>query len=145
MGTPQIQGILLAAVASLCFGINAIFVRLGLQHIRPSVGTLISVLASLCVILAITLIVEPQALFSIALTALGWFAIIGLLNYVVARQSNFNATKRIGAAKASGIMASAQLFAMVLAVVFLGETLNTLIILGTISIVIGLFLLVSSE
>jgi len=139
------QGILLAVFASLCFGTTAIFVRLGLQHIKPSIGTFLSVTASFIVLALLTLIRDHSLILSLSLTAVLWFGLIGVLNYAVARQANYYATKIIGVAKANPIMASAPLFSLVLAVTFLGEAVNVLILLGTICIVSGLMLLVSSK
>ena len=138
-------GILFAITASVCFGATAIFARLGLRHIKPSAGTFISVISSLIVVGLLALITNFDAIVSLSLTAVLWFGMIGIIQFVIARQSNFLATRHIGVAKASPMLGSGPLFAMVIAVAFTGETVNISIVTGTVCIVAGLSLLVTGE
>jgi len=74
-----------------------------------------------------------------------WFGLIGIINYVMGRQFNYISIRRIGVTKASPLFSSAPLFAMILAVSFLGESVNLAIITGTLIIVGGLYLVVTSQ
>ena len=138
-------GVLLAITAGFCWGTAAIFTRLGLQRIKPSVGVLISIIASLLLIGLASLIVDFQAMISVSVTALLWFGLIGFLNYVLGRQFNYLSIKYVGVTRATPIFASSPLFAMTFAVLFTGESINVPIVIGTLSIVAGLYLLITSK
>lgn len=138
-------GILLAITAAFCWGTSAIFARLGLQRIKPSIGVLISMVSSLVLVGLLSLLIDFDAMVSISPAALLWFGLIGFINYALGRQFNYLGIKYIGVTKATPIFASAPLFAMVIAVIFTGETVNLPIIVGTLSLVGGLVLLVTSK
>ena len=138
-------GSVLAITAAFCWGTSAIFARLGLQRIKPSTGTFVSMVSSLILVGSLALIVNFDAIVSLSVKALLWFALIGVINYVIGRQFNYLGIRRIGVAKASSIFASAPLFAMILAVTFIGERITVPIGIGTFCIVIGLSILVTSE
>ena len=71
--------IIIAITAGLCFGTAAVFVRLGLQDIKPSTGALISMVSSLVLVGLLALIVNFDAIVSLSLTALLWFSLIGII------------------------------------------------------------------
>lgn len=129
----------------LFFGIGSIFARLGLQHIKPMTGTFISMVSSLVLIGLLSLLTDFEATVSPSATALLWFGMIGVINFVAGRQFNYLSIRKIGVTKAGPIFASNPLFAMVLAVTFLGETITVLTIIGTLCVVVGLSLVVTSE
>jgi len=139
-------GIVLAITAACCWSIGAILVRLGLQSgLRTSTGTFISAVSSLILLGALALILHFEDVTRLLPLALAWFGLIGVVNYVMGRQFNYLAINRIGVTKASPLFATAPLFSLVLAVVFLGETVNLPIIAGTLIIVGGLYLVVTSS
>lgn len=138
-------GILLAITAALSWATAYIFARLGLQRIKPSTGTLISLVSSVALVGSLSLLVNFDAIVSLSLTALLWFGLIGIINYAIGRQFRYLGIRHIGVAKASPIFASSPLFAMILAVTFTGETINLAIVSGTLCIVAGLSLLVTSQ
>jgi drug/metabolite transporter (DMT)-like permease len=117
---------------------------MGLLNIRTSTGTLLSLLSSTILLMAIALIADFDKLISLPMTALLWLALIGLVNFVIGRQCNFAATKRIGATRAISILATSPLFAMLFAVVFTGEEINLPIVAGALAIALGLYLVVTS-
>ena len=138
-------GIILAISAGFWWGAGAILARLGLRGIKASTGTLISLLASTLLVGLLALVLNFNDLVHVSPTAILWFGLIGILNFVLGRQFNFTAIKYIGATKATPLFASAPLFAMVLAVTFTGESVNPAIIAGTIIILGGIYLVVTSE
>ncbi len=138
-------GILLALTAALCWGTAAIFARLGLARIKPSMGTLISMLASLALVGSLALITRFNDVRYISLKALVLFGLIGVMNYFLGRQLNYSSIRRIGVTKATPLFATAPLFAIILAIIFLGENINIPIILGTLSVMAGLYLVISSK
>ncbi|MEE8413711.1 MAG: DMT family transporter [Dehalococcoidales bacterium] len=139
-------GIGLAITAACCWSIAAILARLGLQSgLRASTATLISALSSLMLLGTLALFINFNDVVNLLPLALAWFGLIGIVNYVMGRQFNYLSIKHIGVTKAAPLFASAPLFAMVLAVIFLGETVNPPIIAGTLIIIGGLYLVVTSS
>jgi len=139
-------GVLLAITAACCWSITAILVRLGLQSgIRTSTGTLISMFSSLLLLGTLALVLNYDDVVKLVPLTLLWFGLIGIVNYVMGRQFNYQAISRIGVTKASPLFSSAPLFAMILALIFLGETVNPAVLVGTLTIVSGLYLVVTSQ
>ena len=118
---------------------------MGLRGIKASTGTLISLLASTLLVGLLTVILNFNDLVHVSPTAILWFGLIGILNFVLGRQFNFTAIKYIGATKATPLFASAPLFAIILAVVLIGESINPAIIIGTFAVVAGLYFVIVSQ
>jgi DME family drug/metabolite transporter len=139
-------GVILAITAACCWSISAILARLGLQSgIKASTGTFISMISSLLVLGILALTINFDEIVNLVPLALLWFGMIGIINYVMGRQFNYQSIKHIGVTRATPLFASAPLFAMILAVIFLGESVNIPIIIGTLIIVGGLYLVVTSQ
>ncbi len=102
-------------------------------------------ISSFLVVFVIAVVFDITDFFSISLTAVFWFGLIGLVNYVIGRQLNYASIDRIGVVRASPLFATAPLWAMVLAVTFINETVNVPIVLGTLTIVAGTYLVVTSQ
>jgi len=139
-------GILLSALAAASWGLGAIFVRLGMVNVRPTTGTLVSLVASLAFLVPIALISERaklgSALMAIPAATLTWMALSGVLNFGLGRLTNYNSVRLAGVAKTSPILAISPLFSVLLAVLFLGEGVTPLLLLGSVSIVAGTLLVV---
>lgn len=138
-------GIVLAIASAFCWGTSAIFARLGLQSIKASVGTLISMLSSLLLVGLLALTLNFDDVLRLSPRGLLWFGLVGVVNYVLGRQFNYSAIRHIGVTKATPLFAAAPLYAMVLAVTLLRESVNPAIVIGTLVIVAGLYLVVTSE
>jgi len=138
-------GILLAITAALGWGTSSIFARLGVQHIKPATGTFISLVSSATLVVLLSVIMNFDAIVSLSLTALAWFGVIGVISYGIGRQLRFFSIRYIGVAKAAPIFSSSPLFAVILAVAFTGERINLAIAIGTLCIVTGVSLLMTSE
>lgn len=138
-------GIILAITAGACWGIGSTFARLGLQGIRVSTGVLISMLSSIMLICSLALIIDYDAVLSLTPKEVLWFGLIGVVTYVLGRQFNYMAIRRIGVGRATPIFASAPLFAITIAITFTGESINLPIITGTLFIVVGLYLVITSR
>ncbi|MFC2004941.1 EamA family transporter [Chloroflexota bacterium] len=139
-------GVVLAITAACCWAISAVLARLGLQGgIRTSTGTFISMVSSLLLLGVLALTINFNDIVNLLPLALLWFGLIGIVNYVMGRQFNYLAINHIGVTKATPLFASAPLFSLVLAMSFLGESVNPAIIIGTLTIVGGLYLVVTSQ
>ena len=139
-------GIILAIIAACCWAWSAIFARMGLNHgVRPSTGTFVSIISSFVLVGLLAVFTGFDDILVLTPLALVWFGLIGLVNYVMGRQFNYASIKRIGVVKASPLFASSPLFSMVLAFAFLGESINPAIVIGTLTIVAGIYLVVTSQ
>ena len=141
----MLLGILFALLAAIGWGTSAIFVRLGLQRMRSSTGTVVSLAAGVLMIGTIALIVYGSEMFALPAVAFAWFALLGLLNYPLGRFLNFTAVSLAGISRASPILAAAPLVAVTWSVLLGGETLTPLIALGGATIVGGVVLIVSER
>ncbi|MFC2069752.1 EamA family transporter [Chloroflexota bacterium] len=140
------MGIILAITASCCWAAAAILARLGLSTgIRASTATFVSMASSFLLAGLLALIIDYEAVVSLTPAAFLWFGLIGIVTYVLGRQFNYAAIRRIGAVRASPLFASAPLFALILAVSFLGESINPAIVIGTLIIIGGLYLVVTGN
>ena len=138
-------GIAFAIASSICWGVGAIFVRLGSQGIKTTTGTFISMLASMMLVCSLALAIDRDAVLSLTPMALLWFSMVGLVSYVLGRGLNYTAIQYIGVGRATPMIASAPLFAVIIAVIFTGESINLPIVAGTLSVVIGLYLVITSQ
>ena len=135
----------LSLMAALGFGVSAIFARLGLQHMRATTGTLLSLSVSTVVTLVIALGLHPREIFDLEWLALLWLLMAGVLSFPLGRLLNFTGVRMVGVGRASPIVGASPLFAGALAVAFAGEALNVPILLGAVFIIGGLALIMSQQ
>ena len=141
----MLVGVLMAAGATFLWAASAIFIRLGLREMNAGTGTLISLVIGIPFSFALALAIDPGALFHVPLSLLPALALVGALNFQMGRLLNFRAVSLAGVSRASPVMGLAPLFASILAVLFLGEDWGVFLLLGTVAIVAGLGLIVSSR
>jgi len=137
--------IILAIVASFCWGTATIFSRLGLQNIKAAMGTLISMLTGILLVSLLALVINFEDVVHISPAAILWFSLIGIINFVLGRQFSYLSISYIGATKAAPIFSASPFFAIILAVIFIGESINPTIIIGTCAVVAGLYLVSTSQ
>ncbi len=138
-------GVILAIAAAIFWGISNTMARVGLQSIKAISGAILTMVASLAVSLLVAFTFDLGALFSVSLIALGWFALTGVLHFTLGRFFFYQGMRYIGAARGTAVANSNPLFAITFAVVFLRETLTVHVIVGTLLIVGGLFLLLTES
>ena len=108
-------------------------------------GTLLSIVASFIVAVAVALIFEFRTFISLPLQAILYFALAGILSQGAGRYFNFAGIKRLGASRNAPLTATAPLFATIMAVIFLDETVTALILGGVLVLVAGVYLLTSGK
>lgn len=138
-------GIILAITAGLFWGTSAIFARLGMQGIRASTGTFISILPSAVLVCSLALIIDYDAVLLLTPKVVLWFCLVGFVNFFLGRQCNYTSIRYIGVGSASAIFASSPLFAIIIAVIFIGERVNIPIIIGTLFTVVGLYFVITNK
>ena len=136
-------GILLVMLAAIFWGGSNTIARVGLQSVKVKIGTSFSLATAFIVALVIAVIFDFEALVSVSLVDVGWFALIGILHFGLGTFFLYQSMRYIGAARGTSVPHSYPLFALILAILFLGETTTILAIIGTVSIVVSLYLLLS--
>jgi len=123
-------------IAALCFGLNAVLVRKALRHTTPATAT-ISVAAVQTLILS-TLLVFDLPAFN--LEAVVYFIVAGFLAAILGRTFNYMSIEKLGVPVSTSLVGTNPLWAMILGVVFLGETVTLSTISGSILVVVGVAL-----
>lgn len=133
-------GIALAIIAAIGFGTTPVLARLGLVHLRSSTGAIVSLLTGAVLMMSIALIFQPHSVFSLTAYVLLLLAAAGFVHYVTGRFLSFTSVKLTGAARTSAIVSSQPLFATLFAITAGGESITLPIIMGTLSITVGVIL-----
>lgn len=138
-------GVILGLSSGFGFGASAVFARIGLQHVRPTTGTLVSLIVGSTVTMVLAFIFHVDAILNLAGVAFLWFMLSGLINFPLGRLLNFTGVSLAGVSRSAPIVGSSPLFATVLAITIGGESINLMIGLGTVSIIAGLALILSQR
>lgn len=136
--------IALALIAATSWGFSAVLVRKGLRDLSTQTGTLISLTAGLVFTAALVAIFQLRELLSVSLATVAAFAVIGILNFPMGRFFNYLAMDRLGVGRSTPILASAPLFAVLLAIVFTHETIHVGTLAGIGLILAGLYVTVTA-
>jgi drug/metabolite transporter (DMT)-like permease len=137
------DGFNFAILAACCWGISNVLVRIGVHSLSPTTGTWISLLPGSVAILGFVLIFHLDEILALPGLAFIWFALAGFLNFALGRLLNTIGIKLVGVSKAAPLFSTAPLFATVLGVTFLNESITPQLILGTLLVVAGAVLITS--
>jgi uncharacterized membrane protein len=130
---------LLALVAALAFAVAAVLVKRGLQHATPLAGVLLSVHFTAATVWLMAAATQPLASL---LDRRAWpFLVAGLAAPGLGRLGLYLGVARVGASRASALASGTPLFAVTLAVLFLGERPSWGLLAGAVAIVGGGLLL----
>lgn len=132
-------------MAALGFGLSAVFIKAALSSVSVKTATVISLLSSMVVTMIFAFVLHSEEIMSLSPMAFLWFILAGLITFLGGRLLNFQAISLVGASKASAVVSSTPLFAAILAVTFLSETVSLMLGIGTMMIVTGIALVVMQE
>ena len=132
-------------MAALGFGLSAVFIKAAMSSVSVKTATVISLLSSMAVTMIFAFVLHSEEILSLSPIAFLWFILAGLITFLGGRLLNFQAINLVGASKASAVVSSTPLFAAILAVIFLNETVNLMLGIGTMMIVTGIALVVMQE
>ena len=138
-------GVAFGLMAATCWGFSAILVRLGLQHLRPTTGTWTSLVPGGILVMSLAVVFNLDDITTLAAIAFFWFALGGLFAFALGRFLNAVSIQKAGVARATPLFSTAPLFATILAIIFLGETVTLWLLLGTVTIVTGIILITSEQ
>jgi len=125
--------------AAVSWAVSAVFARQGLRYMPATIGTFLSLISGVVLMVGVVALFQRDQLADLTWAAVGIFAAVGLFNFVLGRYLNFLSIGHLGVARATPITASTPLFAAILAVLLLGETLNALTVLGTGLVLAGIY------
>jgi DME family drug/metabolite transporter len=124
-----------ALVAALGFAASGVFLKRALQHATALTAAVISVMFTAGFVWLLAALSAPLA--TIASPAILPFFLAGLAAPGLARLALFQGVDRIGVARSAAITSTTPLFAVTLAVLFLGERPSAVLLVGVASIVVG--------
>ncbi|MBI3126084.1 MAG: DMT family transporter [Candidatus Tectomicrobia bacterium] len=137
---------LFALCAAFLLALRDIFGRFGVRGLDPIVGTAVSAVAGLPVLLAISLALGD---FARPWPARSWtmasIALAGILRITAARTLLFAASQHIGAARAGTLGTTSAFFSMALGIAFLDERLTLMIAAGAALVIGGSVLMARSR
>ncbi len=137
--------VLLALLAAASWGFSAVLVRIGLRDASTSAGTLVSLVAGFLFMGVLVVALQFEALASVSPRAVLMFALIGMLNFPIGRFFNYLGMSRLGVGRSTPLLASAPLFAVLIAVFFTGEQLQLATAAGGVLILSGLYVTLSGR
>lgn len=138
-------GVVFGLLASLGFGAGPIFARLSLEHMRSTTLAVISLIVGTAITMPIAFALHSDEIFRMKGVAFLWILMSGVLTFAIARLLNYTSVGLAGVSRATPLVASQPMFALVLATTIAGETVNALILVGTIAIFGGLILVLTQR
>lgn len=132
--------IILAVLAAASWGFSAVLVRMALRDVSTSLGTLVSLFTGFVFTAVLVLIFQWNELLEVTLAGVVVFAIVGILNFPMGRFFNYMAMGRIGVSRSTPILASAPVFAVIIAITMTGERLDLPTVVGAAFIFVGLLI-----
>ncbi len=136
-------GVLFALCAAVGFGATAFFARLSVQHVRPTSGVIVSLVVGVICTGGLVVVMDGAEALALKWTQIALLFLIGLASFVGGRLLNFVAVSKIGVARSSPVVGANPLVAVALAILLLGETPSLTVAVGTISIIIGVVVVLS--
>lgn len=129
-----------ALIAAFSFGLNAVLVRKGMKESTPVTATLM-VAGVQVTILSALLLFDPPAF---NWTAVFYFILAGLFAAILGRTLNYLSIDKLGVPISTSLTGTNPIFALILAVIFLGEKVSTATVLGSLLVVVGIALMSGS-
>ena len=139
-------GPILAILSALSFSLQNIMARRGVANAPASAGAFITIWLGVP-IFAIGALVSGQ-LFevdSLSLKAYVYLAVAGAIHFVVGRSFNYRAIAAIGAARAAPIASLTTPYSILIAIVFLNESISVLMAVGIVFILAGPLVMVERK
>jgi drug/metabolite transporter (DMT)-like permease len=137
------MGNVLALLSAFLFAVAAVLVRRGMQGSTAITATLVSILTNLVALWALA--AASGGLGLITLPAVATLIAAGLFAPALARFTYYEAMNLIGVVRASTISNTTPIFAAILAVPVLGESISWRLAAGTLLVVVGLALTIRPD
>ncbi len=134
---------LIALAVAAITAFSRILLKKGLVDSNPLTGMFVSLVVCAPVLTVLALLVVPLDEYS--LVGIAYFAAIGLFAPPVVRYLTYIGVDRLGVSRSAPVRSLTPFFAVLLAIVFLGEPLSLHVVLGTVAIFSGASLLTRKE
>jgi drug/metabolite transporter (DMT)-like permease len=142
----DILPIVLAILTAILFGLSKIFIRKGISDVDPNFGVFITLLPAIPILTFFVIISgEIRLVLSVSLSTLLYLFAAGVLSLILGRVFAYTSIDLIGAARSSQLTSLQLVFAVILGLIFLQETLDILMALGIVIIGIGLIFVSTSS
>ncbi len=131
-------GAAFALLSALSFSIQSVMARRGMAQASPTAGAFITIWLGVPIFLVGAL--ATGQLFDVdglSLKAYGFLAVAGAIHFVVGRSFGYRAIAAIGAARTGPITALTTPYSILIAIVFLGESISALMAVGVLCILAG--------
>lgn len=136
-------GALLAFASAAFFGLNNATVRRGVLRGSVLQGMAITVPLGVPVFVVFALLMGGfAAMGAWSAASWLWMMLAGVVHFVIGRYGNYRATQALGSTLSTPVQQLSILVALVLGFVFLGETVNTVNVLGIALVILGPMMLV---
>jgi len=135
-----VTGVAFALGAAVLWAFSAISVRFGLRYMPATLGTFLSLLSGLVLMAVVVVLFQRDELAEVTLGVVAIFSLVGLFNFILGRYLNFLSISHLGVTRSTPVVATTPLFATILAVLVLGETINEFTFLGTGLVIAGLYI-----
>jgi len=135
LSDPVYVASLIALSVSIVFGLSNQVQLIALRYMDVRHGTFVNVATSTLLLwLTIPFYLEPQTLLSPSII---WFVLAGLIVPSLSMTLHTLSVQKIGPAITAGLTSTSPIFAMVLAVIIIGETVTDRLIAGTAIVIAG--------
>ena len=132
-------GAMLALASAAFFGLNNATIRRGVLTATVLQGMAITVTLGVPIFLVMSLVFGGfQAMAAMGLPSYLWFAAAGVVHFVIGRYGNYRATQALGATLSTPVQQLSILISLVLALVFLGEEMTGLKLIGLVLVLVEL-------
>jgi len=130
-----------ALIAAFSFGLNAVLVRKGMKETTPVTATIV-VAGVQVATLSTLLLLDPPKYNSVAMIL---FIVAGAFAAILGRTLNYLSIDRLGVPISTSLTGTNPIFALIIAVLFLGEKISAIKALGTVLVVVGIALMSGSK
>lgn len=132
---PVLIAAAIAIAVSINFGIASHVQHIALDHMDAATGTLINIATTTLIFLALSpLYLDPDTLVTLPVL---YFAAAGLIVPSLSITFATLSVKKIGPGLTAGLAATSPIFALLIAVIFLGEVATAPILAGTLIVICG--------
>lgn len=128
----------------LFWGVSPVIEKIGLKEVEPLLALFVRTFAALIVMFLVILMQPSVNLSSLTPKNIGILSLSGILGGFLGMLTYFSLLKAKNASQIVPLTSTYPLVATLLAIIFLKEELTLLKILGTLFIVIGIYLLFKS-
>ena len=135
--TSEATAQILALITSVLYASALVSARAGMRYSTPTTVTLVSILMQNALLWSA--VFATGGVHAVPLAGILLFTVVGIFQLGV-RLFAYTGVEKIGASRSSALQSVSPLFSATIAILVLGEQTSTLIVLGTLLVVLGIIL-----